>query len=492
MRLLPSLLRRLYRAINPDPNAYVAMRLTHPDGGQWSITDATLTVQALTNPRPPPVTIDLTRHTMQTLATALTMAGWQVDALTAEHRARGAVALIDGDGQGPSSPLRAHDSVLWALMDAYALELGRAAEAADMVPRQLSASTAEGYWLDELGRYYGIARLPLEPDTLYAPRLVEEVLRPKSNNVAMASIIQATTGQPTTVRDVTVYRGAVPAYDGSFVHDGSYFHDADSQAVYGLFDVLTTFDLLGDGDILAFTAAISEQVERLRAAGTYMRTISVTGGNIPDTAAGPQAEPAGIADLGLAIGSALTETQPAPDDAALSSLGGLDAADAAPAPIDAAPEAAAATTIEEAAPPPADTGHAADGGIGGLADTADAPDDSAAMDPLALVNVTDTAPTPAELVGADATLATMADPADPPSDTGHAAAGTLTDLAEAAGAPSDPGPEAAGSLAGMVDTVAGAADTASAELAFTHRLDGTWTLNGKRPLSSGVILTEAL
>ena len=46
MRLLPSLLRRVYRALNPDPDAFVAMRLEHPEGGTWHIRDAVLTLQA--------------------------------------------------------------------------------------------------------------------------------------------------------------------------------------------------------------------------------------------------------------------------------------------------------------------------------------------------------------------------------------------------------------------------------------------------------------
>lgn len=335
MRLLQKLIGRLYTAISADPDAFVALRISHPDGGSWTIAEGVLTLLAGTIPAPQPVTLDLKSHTLRSLAAAINATGWAVADLHPDQRDRGAVCLAEeasSTAAKPAGTLLGHDNPIWALMDSYAVELGEAALVAADAGKQLAITTAEGIWLDEHGSYYGFPRLTGEPDAVYAPRLPQEVLQPKSNNVAMAKIISAAIGQPCTVRDVTIYGPDVPLYDGAIDHDGTYFHDSSALAIYGLFDVEVGFALEGaDADIAGLVATITAQVERLRAAGTLLRQVLVSGGELADTAPGPLSDPSDIESLGLTFGVEFAETMAAADSEPLAAAE-LNLADAADGP----------------------------------------------------------------------------------------------------------------------------------------------------------------
>jgi hypothetical protein len=322
---LASLLGRLYRAMSSDARPRAAMRIWHPTGGQWSIRDATLTLQPLAEPRPDPTIIPLAPPaTLASIAAAVLAAGWRVDDLPPELRDRGAIALLD---QEPTTTgyLIAHDSLLWAIFTAYAAALDEAASVANSLPAQVRTDTATGPWPDYHGEFFGVPRLPGEPDDTYTRRIVAEVLRPKSNNIAMAGIISRVIEQQASVIDVTSYGPVVPSYDGTIDHDGTYTHNASEKAIKGLFDVIVPFDLLGNTDPVTFQAAIIAQVERLRAAGTHLRDIVLAAGGIFDTADGPEdgdienitlstaltESAAGPADTALPIAAALAATEPA-------------------------------------------------------------------------------------------------------------------------------------------------------------------------------------
>lgn len=119
--------------------------------------------------------------------------------------------------------------------------------------------SAEGEWLDELGSYYAVPRLPGETDAFYGRRIIAEVLLPKGNNVAIAAALtQATGGRFARVID------AVDNPPGG----------ADS--LLGLFDAVFGFDFVTD-DFSAYTASVLALIERLRYAGTHLRKIELNG-----------------------------------------------------------------------------------------------------------------------------------------------------------------------------------------------------------------------
>ncbi|RVT91405.1 hypothetical protein EOD42_22380 [Rhodovarius crocodyli] len=318
MRFLRKLLSNLYSAASSDPDAIAAMRIRHPDGGSWTVAEASITLQPLSDPLPVASVLDLRAHTLRTLAAAITDLGWNVEDLHPEHRDRGAICLIEETvtpADRPGGTLLAYDNPIFAHLDANAVELAAVAEVAASVGVQLSVTSADEIWLVELGDQYGIPRLPSEAVEDYRARIIAELIQPKSNNLAMAAVIERATGQATSVRDVTLYGPTVPLYDGAITHDGAYQHDADAKALHGVFDVETGFALEGGTGLTEFIATISAQAKRLRAAGTSLRSVAITGGSMADAAAGPAAEPGGIADLGMTIGLPMAEASEATDSA---------------------------------------------------------------------------------------------------------------------------------------------------------------------------------
>jgi len=337
MRLLRKLLSNLYRAASTDPDAFAAMRISHHDGGRWSVAEATITLQPLSDPLPAAAVLDLRSHTLRTLAAAISALGWQVEDLHAEHRDRGAICLIEEAvslAERPTGALLAYDNPIYAHLDANAVELAAAADVAGSVADQLAVPSADEMWLVELGDQYGIPRLAGEAVEDYRDRFIAELIKPKSNNLAMAAIIERATGQSVSVLDVTLYGPSVPLYDGAIDHDGTYHHDSDAKAFYGVFDVTVGFSLEGSTDLAGFIATVSAQARRLRAAGTSLRSVSITGGSMADTALGPAAEPAGIADLGMTIGLPMADSS-APADALLEANIETNILDDGPAPSEA-------------------------------------------------------------------------------------------------------------------------------------------------------------
>ena len=435
------------------------------------------------------------RPTILALSRRITAAGWQVDDLNPSHQHRDVAALLDSNGPDATGLLLAHTNPLWALMDAYAIELDRAAAAAAEAPKQMVPATADSEWLDHLGTYYGVPRLPNEPDETYASRMVAEVLRPKSNNLAIASIIRAVTGQATQVTDVTEYRNPVPAYDGTITHNAAYTHSATDQAIHGLFDVDTSFDILGSGDIAAYTAAVIAQVDRLRAAGTLLRTIRVSGGDIAETGILPQPDPTDTASLGLAATDTIDESPDPTDDTDLSTTGTNDANTPAYLPGEDPPEVTGHTSDhDDPGPPPDDTSLAPEAATGDHTDPGALPDDA---EPLPLE--TDTIGEETGTTGDDTSLtgeAATANHTDPGTLPGDAEPLPLdaapTDTPDDAPAAADTSLTGEATTADHTDPTSDMTETGELTEAYAHTLNGAWLLNGTRPLASGSPITTSL
>ncbi len=337
---IETLLARVHRALSTDPAAFVALRLGKAPGGvlpgalpgapHYAVHGATLRLSPGGDiPLDPPLTL-------ADLAAACAARGWEVLDLAPHARDRGAIALLDQPAPGrPDGALLAHDSLLWATFAAFANGLAGLAAAARAAPVQLSATTAEGFWLDELGRQYGVPRLDAaEPDDTYARRLVEEVLRPRSNNIAMAAIITGVTGQRAHVRDVPLWRDPFPDHSGRALYDGAHVHNGSAVRVHGLFDVEVGFDLLGSDNPQRFAARTRAQVERLRAAGTLLRDVLAIASGIADPARPSPNDPSGVADLGLAGSATLTDAHATPPTDPISMDAVFDLASPGPAAAD--------------------------------------------------------------------------------------------------------------------------------------------------------------
>jgi hypothetical protein len=286
MKLTDSLLKNLNDVFDKDPEKFVALRVTFDGSMTWAVTDGVLTLTVDDRPDAS-LTYDLSQVTLRQLVDSIAgHAGYEVGYLDPDRSDLSGLVLLDGTGNQSEfngDAIFGYSSLLWAVAEAFARGLQTAADQIPEAPRQLSTPTAAGSWLDELGSYYKVPRLTNEDDRIYGPRILAEVLRPMSNNIALERAIEDYTGQPCQVVDVTVYRGVYPIYDGSITYDGTYDYDVVGFPNYGLFDVSVAYDLINSGDISTFLTTVHTIVDRLRAAGTHLRGLALRADGTPLT-----------------------------------------------------------------------------------------------------------------------------------------------------------------------------------------------------------------
>lgn len=338
MRLTKKLLGWLNRVFDKNPAPALALRLSYNGTGMtWQVDDGVLTT-IVTGGTGTNLSVDLSQYTLTGLVNYLAaQPGYSVlYADTGDLAPLSALVLIDDANDIAKSNgdhLYAYTNPNYAVLEAYADELEQAAAQIPLLPAELATNTADGEWLDLLGSYYAVPRLAGEGDRQYGDRIIAEVLRPKSNNVALEDAIRTFTGQAVQVTDVVEYANPVPAYDASITHNGTHTHNATAKPIYGLFDVQTGYDLLGGTDPTSFRQTVTDLVNRLRAAGTFMRALSLQGSAISDAVTPPT--DAGLSTLAVAVTEA--DTVPARTDAAFAFAGQLAGmSDAAGARSDAA------------------------------------------------------------------------------------------------------------------------------------------------------------
>ena len=308
--LTVKLLGHLHRIFNKDPDRELALRIAYPSGSlRWTVNDGILstTVDPLTVLETPlfldgswpldgsyalnggsgftstNLRLDLSLFTLGSLSAHIaSQIGYEVlYSPPSEFSSLSALILIDGSGDQSESNgdhLYCYTSLLWSYVSSLSSELSDAKSEISEMLQQMSLQTADGEWLDELGSYYKVARILGESDYSYGPRIVAETLLPKGNNYAIAAAIKKATGLHASVEDCVTLPEEQNYFDGTWFYDGSRKYAVhDSKAMYGLFDVLVQYDLMGDINVQNHLDTISEQVNRLRDAGTYMRQIGVSG-----------------------------------------------------------------------------------------------------------------------------------------------------------------------------------------------------------------------
>lgn len=291
MLLTKKLLAFINRVFDKDPQRFLALRIGYDGGLTWRVENAVLST-TVTGGVGHDLTVDLSAHTLATLSNYLAgQPGYSVlhiaDPDLAQLSAR---VLLDGSNdiaESNGDHLHGYTNVLWAYLEAAANELVQAKAAIVEMLKQMSTTTASDIWLDELGGYYGIPRLSGENDSQYGPRIIAEVLRPRQNNVAIEEAIRAFTGQRAKVTDVVEWTPAFPIHNGAITHDSSETYNSESDPRYGLFDVEYGYDLLNGGDFSAFQQVVRDLIGRLRAAGTHLRALALTGSELEDNLTPP-------------------------------------------------------------------------------------------------------------------------------------------------------------------------------------------------------------
>ena len=292
MSVITKLMGRLTRRYDKTPAPVLGLRLSYLNGAMtWAIADDVLTTQ-VTGGVGVNLSVDLTQYTVTTLATYLaSQPGYVVLYLDGTGlSAVSAVALVEGTGDisvSNGDHIYIAANPIWAYMSACSKELDLARLALAALPAEMATTTADGEWLDLLGSYYAVPRQLNEPDNQYSPRIPAEVILPRQNNVAIELALTAATGQPATVTDAVVYGSPRPAFDASIKFDSTHFFNASAGRVYNLFDLVIGYAALGNTTPDDYLTVIRAQVDRLRAAGTHLRNITLAPSVMGDTIAPP-------------------------------------------------------------------------------------------------------------------------------------------------------------------------------------------------------------
>ncbi len=264
MNLTKRLLSYLHRVFDKDPAPFLALRLNCDGSGMtWAVSNGRLTTTPVGGTAAP-LSVDLTQYTVASLAGYLTaQTGYTVSYFDATQLSLlGAAVLMDGSGnvaQSNGDHLYGYTSVLWSYMEANAVELKAAEAQIGNMLLQMSTTTAEDIWLDELGGYYKVPRNQGELDAQYGPRIIAQVLRPLGNNVAIESALRViNNGLPVSVDD----------------------YDTIVNNSYGQFDVNMTVSLefLAVAAYATLLLSITDTIDKMRDAGTFLRRIAILTG----------------------------------------------------------------------------------------------------------------------------------------------------------------------------------------------------------------------
>jgi hypothetical protein len=290
VKLTTRLLGYLNRVFNKKPMQFLALSIAYDGTLTWDIADGILTT-TVTGGSGASLSIDLSAYTLVSLVDYIaSQTGYTTTYLTADNRALSALVLIDSTGDlsdDGGGNIYGYSSTLWAYLEANAAELTAASTSIAAMPGEMATTTADSAWLDMLGTYYNVMRLAGELDASYGPRIIATVIRPATNNVAIEMAIQTFTGQSATVTDVVTQGVSGPVYDGTHEHDGSITYDATATETYGLFDVTYAYDLINGADLTSFQNSVVTLIGMLRAAGTHLRAIALSGSVLNDTLTPP-------------------------------------------------------------------------------------------------------------------------------------------------------------------------------------------------------------
>lgn len=221
--MLERLIDSIYSALDKGPNPLLALRVRHRDGFVWSVANRTLTVSTQRGEQL--AIIPLRELTVSDLAGRLTRLGCQVLYINEEIGHRSAGVLISGSSaERLNEPdlLLAYDSLLWSILDAYAIELEAARDAVDEAIKQLTLSKASGDWLDYWGEFFDIPRAGRD-DADYGQYIADETLRARCNPVAISKAIWDTLGVRVEIEEPVRHLARLSA--GSRFDDDYYSYD---------------------------------------------------------------------------------------------------------------------------------------------------------------------------------------------------------------------------------------------------------------------------
>lgn len=193
--MLDRQIRSLYSALDRSPAEQIALRVRHPEGFRWRIERRVLT--ASTESGRDLGELALIEMTVGELADRLVGLGCAVVYLNSDVAGRSAGTLLRGEGAESKSngdALYAYDSLLWSVLDAYAVELEAADAAIEAAIAQLYLDSASDEWLDLWGEFFALPR-DARQDNAYRKFLIDETLRPRTNAIAIEKAVLDLAGE---------------------------------------------------------------------------------------------------------------------------------------------------------------------------------------------------------------------------------------------------------------------------------------------------------
>lgn len=290
MQLTQKLLTFLNGVFDKDAQTFRAFDVVYTSGAfNWAVTeewlygyDGTVTVFA----------VDLSLYTIGDLIAYLqTVPGVQLPyTCGAEFHGRSARVLLDGTGSqiipGGNTVL-GYTSLLWAYMEALSEELEEARQQILTTVAQMDLHQSDDEWTGVWGGFFGVYRFPGEALRDYAQRIIDDTIRPRGNNKGMELALRARFGQTARVLDLTSDDMVVPRYNNVYTFNASLHYDSIVRPYYGLFQIAVGYDLLGSADPTQFVADVTAYTEKIRHAGTHLRSVNLGASIIMDTLTAP-------------------------------------------------------------------------------------------------------------------------------------------------------------------------------------------------------------
>lgn len=232
MAALSRLLRRLHSVFDKEPGRLAVIRATGAGVLVWieggylyanvaSVVPVTAGLPTsgsgrtsggkMIRPAQPEALWDLATMTVQQVVDALNaLLGVTATLLQPEMAGQLAWVLLDRPEESLDDEPNFYypTSLLWLELATYGRMLDEQAERLGILEDQFYPDTASGSWLDYWGRdFFGVPRDQGESDTAYARRMVNEILRPVPNNVALEKAIEDALGLECTISDAKVFEG---------------------------------------------------------------------------------------------------------------------------------------------------------------------------------------------------------------------------------------------------------------------------------------------
>lgn len=260
MMLTTKLLGFLHRIFSQDPAPFLAFRIGYDGGMTWEIADGAFST-TVTGGTGQNLSLILADYTVSTLASHIaSQTGYSVAAVDGTELVYlSASVLLDGSGDigvVNGDRIFGYTNWLYSYVDSTGIELVEARLQVANAIAQMTVPTASENWLDEQGSYFGVLRLQGESDAAYRVRIIQRILRPIANNVAIQEILKE-------------FNSSLPVWVTNY--------DTLVNNSYGQFDIdfyLSLADLEETG-FIGIVDKVVETVEDVRDAGTFLRALHV-------------------------------------------------------------------------------------------------------------------------------------------------------------------------------------------------------------------------